>query len=213
MKRKFYTTVLVGMTIVMAMFSCKGKKNAPSDNVWEDQAHKDSVLAIADSSIHVRLKTVNGDSITVVDYGANKQYTLDYARAEQEGRVRGSLTRNDTLAVVPDFANRRINSSVNVSELEGQWFYDLKNGRGLRFEYGGGMSPINTDDMSYREWQVVNDQLRFRYVEMQQKAETKEEFCADMATIQLLSRERLVLKLRGKTLDCRRQHKAIMFKI
>ena len=99
---------------------------------------------------------------------------------------------------------------INVTELRGQWFYDIQQHRGMQFEENGALSSINSERYSYKEWKLLNGKLYLYYVDMQQVSADRHEFLVEEAEILHLTAEELQLSFLDSIYTCRRQHGLIM---
>jgi len=155
----------------------------------------------------VTLLEVDGDSLLVQpDNDLEQPHAYAYREAEAAGQVKGTLTEGDLYSIFPDTKHRKVTICINVSELRGQWFYDMQQHRGMQFEERGGLSSINTERCSFREWKLLNGKLYLYYVDMQQVATDRHEFLVEEADILSLSAEELQLSFLDSTYTCRRQH-------
>ena len=160
----------------------------------------------------VTLIEVDGDSLLVQpDNDLEQPRAYAFRQAEADGQIKGRLVPGDQLSIFPDSKHRRVTICINVTELEGQWFYDMQRHRGLKFETTGGLSSINTERISFREWKLLNGKLYLYYVDMQQVAADRHEFSVDEADIVSLTAEEMQLSFLDTLLTCRRQHGPIRF--
>jgi hypothetical protein len=91
--------------------------------------------------------------------------------------------------------------------LEGTWYYDLQEMRGISFNAGGGMTSINTEEISFKEWKILKGKIYFYYLEEQQLAHDRHQFLVDEAQITNLTPDNLTFVFRGRTYDCQRPPK------
>lgn len=164
-----------------------------------------------DSALLVTLESLESDSLVVRVSHTGEQMVFGYLEAQSAGMIKGSLREDDEYSIFPDRKNRRITTSINVSELKGQWFYDMQQHRGMKFETRGGLSSINAGDISFRQWKLLNGKLYIYYLDLEMIAPDRHEYLVEEAQIQSLNKDELILQFRGKTYDCRRQHEAIKF--
>lgn len=205
-KTLFYLSItFVAMVLLLA--SCGGKQK-PNGATTHSQEIKQHIAEVKDSAVLVRLEKVGDDSITVVDNHTGNRTTFDYSRALTDKSIKGSLTPKDTLSIVVA-GDKQIKSIVNISELLGKWFYDVKQHRGFEFKYGGSMSAINNQLVCYTKWKVLNGTLFLYYLGMQQVATSTDDFQVDTAEIVSLSREKMDITFRGANLKCKRMNREI----
>jgi hypothetical protein len=91
--------------------------------------------------------------------------------------------------------------------LEGTWYYDLQEMRGISFNAGGGMTSINTEEIAFKEWKILNGKIYFYYLEEQQLAHDRHQFLVDEAQITDLTPDNLSFVFRGRTYYCQRPPK------
>ena len=91
--------------------------------------------------------------------------------------------------------------------LEGMWYYDLQEMRGIAFNAGGGMTSINTEEIAFKEWKILKGKIYFYYLEEQQLAHERRQFLVDEAQITNLTPDNLTFVFRGRTYDCQRPPK------
>lgn len=209
MKLRLTFNVVIAATIALTVFSAcsdKKKNNGATERSLEIKEH---IAEVKDSAVMVRLMKVSDDSITVVDNHTGKTHTFDYTRAIIDHAVKGSLSKGDTLSVVPIAGGKAVKSVVNISELLGRWFYDMAQHRGFRFEYGGTMSSFNNQYLAYNSWRVLNGTLFLYYVGMQQAAQSEDDYQVDTAQIETLSKDHMELTFRGARLKCQRLKKVL----
>ena len=152
------------------------------------------------------------DDSIVLRTEAGKHVTLGHIEAEMEGEMKGSLTKGNEYSIFPNWETKSVQMAVNVSELRGQWFYDMQQHRGMKFEAHGAISSINTQDISFREWKLLNGKLYIYYLTVDMVSPDRSEYLVQPAEIVSLSKDRLVLEFLGKTYNCQRQQKAIKMK-
>ena len=161
----------------------------------------------------VTLLEVDGDSLLVQpDNDIEPPRAYAFRDAQADHRLKGTLRVGDLYSVFPDSKRRRLTIGINVTELRGQWFYDQEHHRGLQFEPSGGLSSINTEHYSLREWKLLNGKLYIYYVDMQQVAPYRHEFSVDEAEILLLNPDELQLAFRDTVYTCHRQRGPIKFR-
>lgn len=201
---------LVAAAVLCTMLCmCGGeKKQTPvtRHRVSEEPAKQENPVV-------VKVESVVEDSITVTYKATGEKKTFCYGRAQMDGNVKGSITKGDYLSVLPEDDTRNIRFAVNISELEGLWFYDTRQHRGFRFGINGGLSSVNMLDVSFRNWFVKDGNLTIYYVDMQQRADSEGEFWVDESEIIHLDRNRLDLRFRDTVLVCRRKAEPVKFRM
>lgn len=202
-----YCYILLIVMIVATLGSCKnGKKEIERHTVAEEPA-------IIDSSIIVKLDNVDGNSITVTIKKTGENRTYKYDKAMNEGNVKGSLTKGDVLSIYPDTKSKEVRSVINISELVGQWFYDMKQHRGFKIGFDGAISSINMQDISFRDWFVKNGHFIIHYVDMQQRADSIQQYWVDHSEILDLNKNQLKIIFRGSVFQCRHEAGVIKFRV
>jgi len=205
----------IALTILLTFFSCSGCSDSQSgdrrENGYPGEApvnpEVEAIDKIADNSILVKIDEIKNDLIYVTETGSKRQHCLKYGKADLEDKIIGTLSVGATFSVLPDQSLENVIIAINVDELSGRWYYDLHELRGFAFESKGGLSSLNSGDISYREWKLKNGKLYIYYVTVEMIAPQRNEFLVEEATIETLNAEQLVLKFNGNTYDCRRQKK------
>lgn len=199
------TTILISSLLVLC--SCSGGKKDSKINPTVEELDE-----VVDEAELVVLQEVDGDSVIVRLCNNELEHpkAYSYSEAEAEDQIKGTLTEGDTLSIFPDSKGKKVKICINVSELRGKWYYDMQQHRGMAFETTGGLSSINTDRISFREWKLLNGKLFLYYVDMQQEASSKQEYEVEEAEILTLSAEELQLNFLDSLYTCKRQHGLIM---
>ncbi|MBQ9363227.1 MAG: hypothetical protein IJT97_07395 [Bacteroidaceae bacterium] len=192
---------------LLVLCSCSGGKKDSKVNPTAEELEE-----IQDEAQLVVLQEIDGDSIIVcmLDNELEHPQAYSFSEAEADLQIKGTLTEGDTLSIFPDSKNRKVKICINVSELRGKWYYDMQQHRGMAFETTGGLSSINTDKISFREWKLLNGKLYLYYVDMQQEATSKKEYEVEEAEIMNLTAEELQLNFLDSIYTCQRQHGLIM---
>lgn len=157
-----------------------------------------------DSTIHVMLESNNGSSISVLDYKSKHNSVFDISQALASKSVYGSLTAGDSLNIVAAPGSNIAKSVVDVTDLIGRWLYSKGVRKGFELSNHEIMSSINSGDICYCSWRLVNNTLFFYYVGVQQVAQSMNDYQVDTARIVSLSRQRMTLRFRDTTLVCER---------
>lgn len=207
MHSRFFSSATIILVFFLAVTSCGGKKDTNS----KENPMVRILDETPDSALFVMLEDVEKDSIIVTNLETGDLEAYYYKAAEAKGKIKGSLTVGDRLSIFPDTKQKSIKIAINATELSGQWFYDMQQHRGLKFEERGGLSSINTATIAFREWKLLNGKLYIYYVDMQQVAEDRHEFSVEEANIKFLSKDELKMQFMDKTFDCKRQVELIMF--
>lgn len=206
MHSRFALSALL-IIILLAVTSCGGKKETnPKENPMVRELDE-----TPDNAIFALLEDVESDSIIVTNLETGELEAYYYLTAKVNNQIKGSLTKGHRLSIYPDHKQKSVKIVINATELSGQWFYDMQQHRGFKFEERGGLSSINTSKIAFREWKLLNGKLYIYYVDMQQVAEDRHEFSVEEAQIDYLSKDELKLRLMGKQFDCKRQVELIMF--
>lgn len=195
----FCTTAL--LLILFALGSCgQGKKNR--------RTTVEAIDSTPDEAMLVKLNKVDRDSIytSLVRGFGDKTFCL-----KGSTEVKGSIQVGDTLSIFPENRTKSIKMCINVSELQGRWFYDMKQQRGFSFDKTGGMASINTDDIAFREWKLLNGKLYICYVDMQQVAEERNEYQVEEAEITYLDKSHLEINFHDKDYKCERMTRVLKF--
>lgn len=209
-RRLFYTITLFLLAILsVTICGCKGCSDGKPNYYNPRVVELDET---PDSALYVQLDSVSHDSIYVRVSGQSKRKVYGINEAYADGKVKGSLNPGDMLSIFPDNKAKRILISINVTEMSGQWFYDMLDHRGFSFGPRGALSTINNVEISFREWKLLNGKLYLYFVPMQQASIEHVENQVEEAEIQSLSKDHLIMHFRGATLNCRRQTKPLKFK-
>ena len=166
----------------------------------------------SNTAFRATLMEVDDDSLVLRVHETGKTIRLGHLEAEMGGQMKGSLTKGNEYSIFPNMANQSVIMAVNISELRGQWFYDMQQHRGLKFEPHGAISSINPQDISFREWKLLNGKLFIYYLTIDMVAPDRKEYLVQPAEIVSLSKDRLQFQFLGKTYDCQRQKEAVKMK-
>lgn len=208
------------LTILFFLSSCSGCSRSQSEGgdgrlPYEAEVNPEVEVVdkIADKAIMARVDEIINDQILVTETTTHKQYTLNYGQAELENKIMGDLSVGASYSILTDEDIKRVVIAVNLDELKGKWFYDMKELIGFVFEPHGGLSSINSGGISYREWVLKNGKLYVFYVTQEMVAPKRSEYLVEEANIVMLTSDHLVLELAGNTYDCRRQQEAVQIKM
>lgn len=195
----------MALVVALAIGSCGNKKQEERQTVEEEGQ-------IIDSSMFVRLLSFDKQNITIQELKTGKKQKYSYAQAQFEGEVKGDLHQGDTLSIFPETEGQRVRSIINVSELVGQWFFDMAQHRGVKFGHFGALSSINMQNVSFRNWFVKNGQLIIHYVDMQETQGNARKYWVDHSKIISLSKDQLNFSFRDSIYQCQHQKGAIKMK-
>lgn len=214
-KRNLLNAVTI-FAILLAFSSCSSRqedrgKREPKEYPGEASINPEveALDNIADNAILVVVNKVMNDAILVTNKYSGSQYELNYSEADRQDKVIGTLSEGASFSILPDNAMQTVHIAINVDELGGKWIYDSEQQRGIVFETEGGLSSINTGDISFREWKLKNGKLYIYYVTVDMIAPKRNEYLVEEAKIKNLSAEHLVFEFQGTTYDCKRQRKAV----
>lgn len=93
------------------------------------------------------------------------------------------------------------------NQIEGTWYYDLDEMRGISFNAGGGMTSINTGEIAFKEWKVLKGKIYFYYLEEQMLTHDRHQYLVEEAEITNLTPDNLTFVFMGKTYNCQRPPK------
>lgn len=189
----------------IALGSCGNKPKEERHTVEEEGQ-------IIDSSMFVRLLSFDNQDVTIQVLKTGKKQKYSYAQAKFEGQVKGDLRQGDTLSIFPETEGQRVRSMINVSELVGQWFFDMEQHRGVKFGHFGALSSINMQGVSFRNWFVKNGQLIIDYVDMQEAQGNGRKYWVDHSRILSLSKDEFSFSFRDSVYQCRHQKGVIKMK-
>lgn len=183
--------IFLPVTLVFLLASCGGKQAGDNRNVPEEP----------DSTMYIVLDSHTSDSLTFTQIDSKRRRTMGYASAKERHAVYGTLTDGDTLAVVPQFRQKRILSSVNYSQLVGLWMFEGGDGNGMRLNTDGAACSVGPSEITLREWKLRNGNFILTYVKGDGSDYAEK---ADTSSIKVLESGRFVFTLHGKTYTCRR---------
>lgn len=183
--------IIAMLCAVAGLMACTGGKDSKSEIIRD---------TVPDSTMYVVLDAHTADSLFVTNVETKGHRTFAHKAAVDGGKVYGSLTDGDTLAVVPDFHKRSALSVVNVSELVGLWFYENGGGNGLRLAYDGVACAVGeSDGVTLTTWKVKNGAFILYYVKSDGSDYTER---SDTSAIRRLDDTHFVFTLRGKSYTC-----------
>lgn len=219
MKKKLFLFAVL-LTAMLSFVSCKSKSDKDAkhgnDRVENEAPVNPMVQALdetPDDALLVKLVAVEGDSMRVRVLRTDEEKVFCFKQAADNNCIKGSLNVGDEYSVFTDNASNGLAIVINVTELKGRWYYDMAQHRGLDFEVHGGVSSINADDICFREWKLLNGKLYLYYLKMDMIAPDRNETLVEEATIETLSKDRLVFKFQGRTYKCERMTEVIKMKI
>lgn len=198
MKALFYTLCCTAALLLLA--SCGGKKKYSIPPVTVEP----------DSTMYVLLTSHTSDSITFVQLDSKRTRTMGYAYAHEQHALIGDLNDGDTLAVMPQFSQKRIVSAVNVSQLVGLWMYENPEGCGIRLNSDGAACNIGpTSHSTLRDWRIRNGKFILTYVKSDGSDYALRN---DSSEIKMLTKDKLVYTLHDSVITCSRTDALIRLK-
>lgn len=208
MSRRHLLTI-IGCTLFLLVSSSCGQKGARSVEEIEESL----VIAKPDTSLYGTLKSVRPDSLVFISEFDEQPITCIYDEARGRKQFFGSLTEGNRYALLIDPEEKAAIRMVNLTELSGQWFYDLEEQRGMTFTAAGALSSINPKDVSFKKWKFHNGKIVLYYTDIEAVVSDSREYESDTIEIESLTSENLDFQFRGEKLHCTRQHGPIKLKI
>lgn len=205
--KRTHLILLIGCTLFLLVCSCNGKKEERSVR----EIAESITIVQPDTSVRATLETIGRDSLHFTPEHGDDAIALTYDAARSEGQIFGTLHEGDRYALLIDPSRQDILRIYNITQLSGQWFYNVEEGRGFTFTTAGALSSINPDDVCLKKWKFHNGHIIIYYVGLQDVVHNSREYKSDTTDILALSPDTLVFNLRGRTLRCTRQHGAIKF--
>lgn len=221
MKRNPSLTLTLLALLALAFGACTSRRGDKAETPAERQRMEgeaevnpmvEQLDQEPDAAFRATLVEQRDDSLVLRNTETGQTLVLGYIEAEMGGQMKGSLTKGNEYSIFPAMATKSVTMAINVSELRGQWFYDMQQHRGMRFEPHGAISSINPKDISFREWKLLNGRLYIYYLTLDMVAPDRNEYLVQPAEIISLSKDRLQLEFLGKAYNCQRQQKAIKMK-
>lgn len=188
------------MSAFVVTLSCCDNSSKTELKRTDADASRKAVKASNDSTLFVVLESVKGDSALVSNNETQRKYTLSVSDLVRDGENHGSLTINNTCAIMADLKKKVVYRSINLTEFAGLWMFSDKSGNGVRFDENGSASNIGqVDDITLRTWRIKNGRLMLSYVasDGSDYAEKEEE-----ASLVMLSCEQLIFLFRGNQYTC-----------
>lgn len=183
--------------IVLFFASCSSCSNKRTD----EDAMRKAAPAVPDSTIYSRLNKVVGDSIDVSILEDGKKLRLSVAEAKHKGKVAGDLIVGDTLAIMARDNDHEVTTSVNVSQLKGLWFFEGKNGDGMRINNDGAACSIGAEQYTLKTWRIGNGYFILGYIKADGSDYTE---MPDTSEIYELSKDKLIFVFKDRTVKCTR---------
>ena len=194
-----YLKLILMYALVLTLSCCNNTAKTELKRTDADASRK-AEKTPNDSTLLVVLESVKGDSAIVVNSETQRKYTLSVSALIRDGENRGSLTNNNTLAVMADLKKKEIYRSINLTELAGLWLFSDKSGNGVRFDENGSASNIGqVDDITLRTWRIKNGRLMLSYVQSDGSDYTEKE---EEASIVMLSHDQLIFLFHGNQYAC-----------
>lgn len=155
----------------------------------------------------MKLEKFTQDSLYVFSMTKNRNEAFGYADAKANGHIHGNLKIGDEYSIFPEGKTKTVCIAINVTEMNGRWIFDQQQHRGFDFNPQGGMSSINSNDICFRQWKLLNGKLYIYYVDIQQVADDRHQFEVEEANIMKLSDKELEFVFNGDTYYCKRPSK------
>lgn len=200
--------IIIGCALSLLLCACKERGGARS----KEAILSELVIAVPDTTLYGTLKRADSDSLTFVSEGSDETFSCSYGEALGRKQLFGSLTEGHRFALLVDPQEKMALHIVNLTELSGQWFYDLENQRGFNITVAGALSSINMENMAFRKWKLRNGKLVVYYVDPESIAEDPRQTLTDTTEIETLNNEVLEFRFKGEMLHCTRQKEAIKVK-
>lgn len=189
--RRYSKLLFLPLLALAVLTSCSNKRTA-------EDSKKKAPQEIPDTTIYARLNAINGDSIDITMISHDKSYRFSITESKQKGRISGDMNIGDTLAVMAVKKDKKVISSVNMSQITGLWLVDGGHGDGLRLASDGGASWIGEKDVTMRAWRISNGMFILNYI----KADGSDyREIPDTAEIKKLGKDSLTVVFKGKTLS------------
>ena len=160
-------------------------------------------------AIRAELQEVRDDSLILRNAQTGERWVLGFVEADQAEQIKGSITEGDEYAMLPDLRRNAVKLAINLNELGGKWFYDMEQHRGLEFGLHGAVSSINTEDISFREWKLLNDKFYIYYLTLDMVSPDRHEYLVEPAEILALDKDNLKFRFLGRTYVCQRRKELI----
>lgn len=209
MSKSTHLLLLIGCTLTLSLCSCRGQKGGRS----VEEIAREIVVAPLDTTVYARLVNIKGDSLIVEpEYDENTR-SYAYLQAMGEGQVVGDLCPGDKYALNIEGSSHRIVHMLNLSQMAGQWFYNMEEQRGITFTVAGALSSINASDFTFRKWKVLNGSLLLYYYTIKEDGTLSEEMSIDTTMVKTLTNNKMEFDFRGKLFTCQRQTKPIKIKL
>lgn len=200
--------LLIGCTLSLLLCACKERGGARS----KEAIQAELIIAVPDTTLHGTLKHAGSDSLTFVSEGSDETFSCNIGEALGRNQLFGSLTEGHRYALLVEPQTKMALQIVNLTELSGQWFYDLNEQRGFTITVAGALSGINTENLAFRKWKFHNGKFVVYYVDPESITEDPHQTLTDTTEIETLTDEVLEFKFRGELLHCTRQKEAIKVK-
>lgn len=217
MNTRSITLVLLTPLLLAA---CKKTADSQSGSVqherMEGEAEINPMVEELDNTenfaIRATLQKVVDDSLVLALAETSESKKLSFVEADQAERIKGSIAQGNEYAILPNWKKHSVEMAVNLTELGGKWFYDMEQHRGLTFEPHGAMSSINTEEVCFREWKLLNDKFYIYYLTLDMISPDRHEYLVEPAEILSLSSSQLTFRFLGRTYACQRQAEVIKMK-
>lgn len=208
-RRLLYNIPVLIMSLLLA--ACNGcsdsKKNGQQAGESPINPMVEELDETPDEAFLVTLDNYDSDSMYVTTVRGHRKMSMAYRDAMDNGSFHGTMKKGDRYSVLPTKRKRIVKIAVNTTELQGRWIFDEAQHRGIDFNEGGGMSSINSQDICFREWKLLNGKMYIYYVDMQQLASDRHQYLVEEAYITTLNDRELILQFNGESYQCKRPSK------
>lgn len=199
----------------LLLAACNGCGGGKREHITGESPVNPMVQKLDEAPDHAALATLNSfdkDSMYVTLVKSGAKFSFAYEEAMANGSFHGSMKKGDRYSVLATGRDRIVKIAVNTSELKGRWIYDEAQHRGFDFNEGGGMSSINSQEICFREWKLLDGRMYVYYVDMQQVAGDRHQYLVEEADITTLNENELVIQFMGERYLCKRpSKKPVMF--
>lgn len=200
--------------------ACKKGDNGKMEHVQHERMEGEAEINpmvekldnIENFAIRVTLQKVVNDSLIFHERGTAEHKVFEFVEADQTEQIKGSITLGDEYIILPDLKRHSIKMAINLTELSGKWFYDMEQHRGLKIESNGAISSINTEDISFREWKLLNERFYIYYLTPDMVSPDRHEYLVEPANILSLDKSHLTFHFLGRTYECQRRQELIKMK-
>lgn len=191
----------------LSLLLCSCKKQGGERSIEEIVAQ--TVILQPDTTLYGMLSRITADSLFITLEGTTETRSYAYTDAAGSMKIYGSLTEGEKYAMQISPNEKMARHIVNLTELSGQWFYDMKDYRGFDITLSGAFSPINPKDVCFKKWKFLNGKIVLYYVNIDQAADHERDYMTDTTEIMNLTKDELDFTFRGENFHCQRHREAI----